>query len=158
MVPANLKSIQSTSLHLRSKAGPPLEAQTEKILLFSSQPGTCISQQEPGATHLPRSHRPGPCHAGRWNSRSRCRMAVPRRRKVATGQETAGPSWPGWWQCQDVLDEAGPGGNCREKENKLITEAPLGVWDSSVQLLSHPCITEKLPVPGAVLRAAGSYS
>lgn len=79
-----------------------------------------------GATHLPRSHCPRSCHADHWNSRSRCRMAVPRHRKVATeGRGTAGPSWPGWWQCQGILDEAGSRGNCREKENKPITEAPL---------------------------------
>lgn len=103
-----------------------MEALTGKILLSVSQPETCISQQETGlgATDLPRSHRSGSCHAGHGNSRSHCRMAVPRHRKVtAARQGTAGPSWPGWRQCLGVLDEAEPTGNCREKENKPITEA-----------------------------------
>lgn len=103
-----------------------MEAQTGKILLFVSHPETCISQKEPGlgATDLPRNHCSGSCHAGHGNSRSHCRMGVPRRREVtAARQGTAGPSWPGWWQCLGVLDEAEPTGNCREKENKPITEA-----------------------------------
>lgn len=49
-----------------------------------------------GATHLPHSHCPGSCHGDCWNSRSHCRMEVPKRRKVAReGQGTAGSSWPG---------------------------------------------------------------
>jgi hypothetical protein len=53
-------------------------------------------------------------------------MEVPKRREMAReGQGTAGSSRPGWWQCQGLLDEAGPWENCGEKKNKPITEAPL---------------------------------
>lgn len=89
------------------------------------------------ATHLPHSHCPGFCHADRWNSRSHCRMEVPKPREVAReGQGTAGPSWPGWWQCQSILNKAGPWENCREKKNKPIREALL--YRARIPLCSAP--------------------
>lgn len=56
-----------------------------------------------------------------------------------------------------MLDKAGPKGNCREKENKPITEAPLQGSGTPLFAPSHTlaqqCILEQLRTPDAVLRA-----